>query len=71
MIAHRQQSPRPVRESAPDVPADLEAVVLRCLEKSPADRYPDVRSLDDALAHCACAGRWSGEAAMAWWRGRA
>jgi hypothetical protein len=34
------------------VPADLEAVVLRCLAKEPQGRFPDVASLDEALAAC-------------------
>src|SRR5262249_12458980 len=33
-----------------DVPQALEAIVLRCLAKEPADRFPDVRALADALA---------------------
>jgi hypothetical protein len=35
------------------VPADLAAVVERCLEKSPDDRYPNAGALADALAACA------------------
>jgi serine/threonine-protein kinase len=50
------------------VPADLEAVVLRCLEKEPGKRFPDADSLDKALAACADAGRWTEEDAAAWWR---
>jgi serine/threonine-protein kinase len=34
----------------PEVPADLEAIVLRCLSKKPEDRFSDVGSLDGALA---------------------
>ncbi len=42
--------PTPLRQLRPDVPADLEAVVLRCLEKDPARRFQDVASLADALS---------------------
>jgi serine/threonine-protein kinase len=55
----------------PAVPADLEAVVLRCLHKNPAQRYPDARSLDQALAACQDAGRWTEEQAAAWWQAHA
>jgi serine/threonine-protein kinase len=68
LIAHASDpvsSPRSVRD---DIPADLEAVVLRCLEKDPARRYPDTESLEKALAGCACAGEWTEEAAAEWWR---
>jgi serine/threonine-protein kinase len=52
----------------PGVPADLQAVVLRCLEKDPARRFPDADELAQALARCRCADRWTGEQAAAWWR---
>jgi hypothetical protein len=35
-----------------EVPADLQAVVLRCLEKDPRRRFAEVGSLDEALAGC-------------------
>ncbi|WP_233601952.1 protein kinase [Corallococcus sp. CA047B] len=41
--------PRPPRELAPEVPADLEAIVLKCLEKDRARRYDTARALADDL----------------------
>jgi hypothetical protein len=41
--------PAPLRELAPDVPDALAAVIMRCLEKDAALRWPDARSLRDAL----------------------
>ena len=70
LIAHRQNPPVPLREVSPGVPADLEAVVLRCLAKRPADRFPDVRSLDEALSACGCAGGWTEDDAARWWTER-
>jgi eukaryotic-like serine/threonine-protein kinase len=55
----------------PGVPADLQAVVLRCLEKEPARRFVGADELAQALARCACAGRWTRERAAAWWRDHA
>jgi serine/threonine-protein kinase len=52
----------------PELPADLQAVVLRCLEKAPARRFQDADSLEQALAQCRCADRWTPEKAFAWWR---
>ena len=40
-----QGTPTPVRELCPDVPAKIEAVIRRCLEKLPIDRYTDVGEL--------------------------
>ena len=40
----------PLRSKLPDAPAELEAVLLRCLQKEPAQRYPDVGELAAALA---------------------
>ena len=34
----------------PDIPADLEQIVLRCLAKNPADRYQDAASLARPLS---------------------
>ncbi len=68
LAAHLYESVVPLRERRADMPADLEAVVLRCLEKDPARRFADVASLDDALARCGCCGQWTQEKAAAWWR---
>ena len=37
--------PRPLRDAAPHLPADLDRIVRRCLQKNPADRYQDARDL--------------------------
>jgi serine/threonine protein kinase len=42
--------PRPLRASRPDVPEDLELVVMKCLAKNPDDRYRSVEELVRALA---------------------
>ncbi len=48
--------PRRLREELPTAPAGLEAVVLRCLQKVPGERYADVAALREALAPFAPAG---------------
>jgi serine/threonine-protein kinase len=44
------EPPLPLREARPELPAALEAVVMRCLEKDPQKRYQDVAGLAEALA---------------------
>jgi hypothetical protein len=68
LLAHAYEAVVPPRELRPEIPADLEAIVLRCLAKDPAERYPDAQSLEQALAGCSCAGGWDEEKAAAWWR---
>ncbi|HVK14200.1 MAG TPA: protein kinase, partial [Gemmataceae bacterium] len=34
------EAPRPIRATTPDVPADLEAIVMQLLKKEPAERIP-------------------------------
>lgn len=68
--AQLYEIPDPPSRHCPNLPADVEAIVLRCLAKAPWDRFPDVSSVDEALGACASAGDWSGREAAAWWRGK-
>jgi serine/threonine-protein kinase len=61
MLAHVHDPVAPPSRACPTLPADLELVVLRCLAKDPADRFPDAATLERALAECACAGDWGQE----------
>ncbi|HEU4404578.1 MAG TPA: serine/threonine-protein kinase [Polyangiaceae bacterium] len=45
----RTREPPPPRSLDRNVPRDLEAIVLRCLEKEPGARYPSARALGDDL----------------------
>ncbi len=46
----RRDSPVPLRERAPDMPRPLERIVMKLLQKSPADRHDSARELADELA---------------------
>jgi hypothetical protein len=45
----KNETPALVRTHRPDVPRDLEAIVARCLEKKPEERYPSALALADDL----------------------
>ncbi|HWA72667.1 MAG TPA: serine/threonine-protein kinase [Polyangiaceae bacterium] len=47
--------PISLRSLRPDVPADVETVVRRCLQKHPEERFPSVKELAEALAPFASA----------------
>jgi len=70
ILAHAHEDVEPPSRHAADVPADLEAVILRCLAKRPADRFPSVHVLQRALQMCEASGRWTRESAAAWWTSR-
>jgi PAS domain S-box-containing protein len=44
-----EQEPRPPREENPELPPALEAIILKCLEKKPEERYPSAVALRDDL----------------------
>jgi len=71
MIAHARDPVVPPTKYRPDCPADLEAVVLRCLAKKPDERYTDTRALALALAECGCSEDWNEARAEGWWIERA
>jgi serine/threonine-protein kinase len=67
LLAHRQQQVPRLDGPGRNVPSDLASVIARCLEKDPAERFPDARQLDLALAACSCANDWTRVLAAQWW----
>jgi serine/threonine protein kinase len=45
----------------------LDAVLMKCLAKSPEDRFGSINELADALRGCAASLDWSDADAAAWW----
>ncbi len=65
---HLHTKPEPPSKRAPaPVPADVEAVVMKCLAKDPKDRYANAEELRAALDACDCIDEWSDEQAAKWW----
>ena len=50
MMAHQQQAPRPPHELAPDLPVEVEQVILRALAKAPDDRFQSMAEIEAVLA---------------------
>ncbi|HEY2840653.1 MAG TPA: serine/threonine-protein kinase [Pirellulales bacterium] len=67
MIAHAHDDPPPPSQFRPDLPADLERVVLRSLAKNPAERYENAGAFARDLASCDSAGGWTRDHAANWW----
>ena len=71
MIAHASEKVVPPSQRYAGIPTDLEAVVMRCLAKSPTERYADARELAAALSACECASDWDELQAEQWWLNQA
>jgi len=67
LFAHTQETPEPLSKHLPDVPPDLEAVVLQCLAKKPEDRFATVADLETALEACNLPKEWTQTRAKEWW----
>ena len=68
MIAHARDPVEPPSRYRDGIPADLESVILRCLAKSPVDRFSDADELEQTLAECECAHLWDKRRASEWWQ---
>ena len=62
-----ETAPPLVPRGGGSVPAALEAVVRRCLEKRPEARFESARELAQALEEALGAERWTTEDARRWW----
>ncbi|HLU66140.1 MAG TPA: serine/threonine-protein kinase [Kofleriaceae bacterium] len=68
-LAHATREPvPPSRVASQAIPPELEALVMRCLAKSPAERPASAQELSRELARGGWARAWTAERAEAWWR---
>ena len=65
---HLREAPDPPsRHSPEDLPRELDALILSCLEKSPERRPPNAREVARVLRSVPLHDSWSEERAEAWW----
>jgi len=58
---------RPSERTANPIPDELEALVLECLAKDPAERPTSARFVGARLASLAASRDWDAASALAWW----
>jgi serine/threonine protein kinase len=68
MFAHAKEAPVRPSDFHDGIPDDLEAVVMRCLEKQPTARFQNIEGLYAALDDCELLGSWNDEIAEQWWQ---
>ena len=59
---------RPSARLGRPIDAGLEAILMQCLGKTPAERPASALALEAALASCAAASDWTADDARRWWR---
>ena len=68
LIDHVKTPPLPFAETSEvPVPNELEEIVMKCLEKDPADRFQSAVELAEAFESSSAAGSWSQRKALDWW----
>jgi len=68
LVQHVYGTPTPLSERVPQpIPPELDALVMSCLQKDPANRPQTADALADALAVLAWAYPWPQDRARAWW----
>ena len=68
LLQHISAPPQPPSDFRPDLPDELEELVLRCLAKNPSDRPSDAIELGQQLASIPIEQWWDQEQAMQWWK---
>ena len=58
----------PSQRTENDVPEELDRIILKCLEKDPAQRFQTAMELAEALSACYRPRDWSRNHAESWWK---
>ena len=68
MMAQVNETPSPPSAHQAGIPADVETIILKCLEKNPDERFNSAAHLRDALIACRCSHDWTAQRASQWWK---
>lgn len=67
LFAHANESPLALSELCPDIPADVEAIIMQCLAKTPDERFQTAEELEAALRSVASSTAWTQQEARDHW----
>lgn len=68
MREHLQMIPQPPSSFRPDLPEAFDELVLKCLQKDPAERFQNTEVLAHALSLIPLPSFWTQQDAQEWWR---
>jgi len=67
-LKHVEQPPRPLSQHCPNpIPPELDALIMQCLAKKPADRPASALVMREALDRVPSVGDWDREIGLVWW----
>ncbi len=67
MKAHAEEKATDLRDMRPELPVGLCEIVMKCLEKSPQDRFQKAKQLKHALENVQLDRPWGQSEAAQWW----
>ena len=68
IVEHAKTAPKsPSERTELPIPPELEAIIMKCLEKDPADRFQSARKMAAALREVHLAEPWDSRRADEWW----
>ena len=70
LAAHAFKTPAAPSEVCAGIPAEVDAIVLKCLEKKPQNRFASATELAAAWRSCKFYPEWGSEKADEWWQAK-